>query len=150
MYITSQRVVSPARPREGINAFLSLHGHGGEGVAVIDWENPRVEQVAEEFPGVLVDSECDLRPGGNRVRSFLDVVARDGTPLARIKTALDEFGRRLDHATLPLVEIIDGVGIRFNAEPALELERLDEFGVLRNRILLLLGRLAVTPASSAV
>ncbi|WP_437718781.1 hypothetical protein WMF45_21635 [Sorangium sp. So ce448] len=129
-------MASAAPPREGINAFLSVHGE--EAGVAIDWDNPRVELVADEFPGVLFLRDCDLRPGGNRVRSFLDVVARDQVARAHVEGALDEFRRRLASAPLPLVEVIDGVGIRFSAEPSLEPERLDEYRLLRDRVVRLL------------
>ncbi|MGK3993772.1 hypothetical protein [Sorangium sp. So ce1024] len=144
MYLTAQRVVSAAPPREGINAFLSLHGE--EEAAAINWDSPRVELVAEELPGVLVYRDCDLRPGGNRVRSFLDVAVRDQADCARVQAALDEFRRRLASTALPFVDVIDGVGIRFSAEPSLEPGRLDEYGLLQNRILRLLDHRHDVPA----
>ncbi|WP_437663871.1 hypothetical protein [Sorangium sp. So ce1182] len=144
MYLTAQRVASAAPPREGINAFLSLHGE--EGAAAIDWDSPRVELVAEELPGVLLLRECDLRPGGNRVRSFLDVVVRDQVDRAHVQVALDEFHRRLASARLPYVDVVDGVGVRFSAEPSLDPERLDEYRLLRSRVLRLLEIRQDTPA----
>ncbi|WP_437650724.1 hypothetical protein [Sorangium sp. So ce362] len=144
MYLTAQRVVSAAPPREGINAFLSVHGE--EGAAAIDWDSPRVELVAEELPGMLILRDCDLRPGGNRVRSFLDVVVRDQVDRGHVQVALDQFGRRLANAFLPFVDVIDGVGIRFSAEPSLDPERLDEYRLLLTRVLRLLDIRQETPA----
>ncbi|XXT24339.1 hypothetical protein WME94_22655 [Sorangium sp. So ce429] len=143
MYLTAQRVVSAAPPREGINAFFSLHGE--ERGAAIDWDSPRVELVAEELPGVLFFRDCELPPGGNRVRSFLDVAVHDHADRAHVEAALDEFRRRLASAPLPFVDVIDGVGIRFSAEPSLEPVRLDECRLLQNRILRMLEIRQETP-----
>ncbi len=141
MYVTAQRVRSRSS-REGINAFLSLHQ--GQESPGIDWARPAVMTVAEQYPGTLVDSELDLTPGGNAVRSFLDVVAADGTGLERLRTALEAFGRELESAALPHMALLDGVGIRFHAESSLEDERVDEYRVLKTRLLRLMERQVAT------
>ncbi len=50
----------------GINAFLHIHGH--------DFAWPTEPwQLPDTDPGVQVWDHVDVRPGGNRVRSYLDV-----------------------------------------------------------------------------
>lgn len=139
MYVTAHRVRSRAS-REGINAFLSLHRDSG--AREIDWAHPVVQQVAQQNPGTLVFRECDLKPGGNDVRSFLDVVASDETDSARIRAALDAFERALESESLPYMTVIDRIGILFNAELGLEEERLDEYRVLKRRLLSLMDHWA--------
>ena len=73
MYLCSQRVVRPATGAEGINAFRYIHGPQ-------QWlgEPPRSHR-PEVKPGVLEAELVTVSPPGNRVRSYLDVVAPDGT-----------------------------------------------------------------------
>ena len=137
MYATAHRVRSPSK--EGINAFLSLHQPPSQGDA-IDWDAPSVQQVAEQHPGILTESDWDLRPGGNTVRSYLDVVARDGTKVEAIRAALDAFEQQLADVPLPFTCTLNRIGMRFGAVFALEHERLEEFQALRNRLLRLLER----------
>ncbi|QSQ19251.1 hypothetical protein JY651_28365 [Pyxidicoccus parkwayensis] len=141
MYATSHRVLSPSGKREGINVFLSLH-QGTPHAGSIDWGRPSVEAVAEQTPGVLSESDCDIPPGGNTVRSYLDVVARDGTPVEMLGAALDAFERQLSEARLPFTHHFNQVGIRFGAVMELEPERVEEFQSLRNRLLRFLERTA--------
>jgi hypothetical protein len=137
MYATAHRVRSPTK--EGINAFLSLHAAPSPGAA-IDWETPSVQDIAEQHPGILTESDWDLRPGGNTVRSYLDVVARDGTKVEDVRAALESFEQQLANAPLPHTSTINRIGIRFGAVLALEHERVEEFQALRNRLLRLLER----------
>ncbi len=86
MYVTAQRVVSSARPDgrrdEGINAFYHLHGS-------FEWDDqPPPRFMPESDPGVPTDSHVEVRPPGNRVRSYLDIVAPDATPLTDIMQAV--------------------------------------------------------------
>jgi len=147
MYVTAQRVRS--RSREGINTFFNLHSPTD--MASVDWDSPSIEQVAEAFPGVLLEKDCDLPPGGNRVRSFLDVATANETAVPRIRAALDEFERRLRQGRLPWVETIDHISVRFDAERALHEEQIDEYRTLRARVLRLIegwhSRQATPPAA---
>ncbi len=73
MYLCSQRVVRPATGAEGINTFRYIHGPqrwSGE---------PPQSHRPEVNPGILEAELVTVPPPGNRVRSFLDVVAPDGT-----------------------------------------------------------------------
>ncbi len=139
MYITAQRVRSfSLSARQGVNAFLSFHGETE--TRADDWDNPSLERFADANPGILADQQCDVQPGGNSVRSFLDVVTADETDVSQISAALDAFEASLAQASLPHAETIDRVAVRFNVERALEPERVDEYRRLKARVLLLLER----------
>lgn len=81
MYLTAQRVASP-RQIWGINAFYYEHGP-------IIWP-PNALLMLDQGPGTLVEIAAEIEPlGGNRVLSFLDIVAPDGTPRQQIWRALE-------------------------------------------------------------
>ena len=62
------------------------------------------------------------------------------TEVPRIRAALDEFERQLIPGRLPCVETIDHIGVRFDAERALQEDQLDEYRALRARVLRLIER----------
>lgn len=121
MYLSAHRVQAPPRDGnpgpQGINAFYYNHG-------------PHVLPAGlrpESNPGVFVDSSIEVPPPGNRVRSYLDVMARDGTPLAQLAAAIAAPPRT---ASLPVDWTVGGIWCRFGAELELaphwrrELQRL--------------------------
>ena len=66
MYTTAHRV--QRGESEGINRFLHLHGE--------DFCWPKdASSLPEAAPGEEKRAEVELLPGGNRVRSYLDVLA---------------------------------------------------------------------------
>jgi hypothetical protein len=140
MYITAQRVRSSSGgAREGVNAFLNLHRET-ETVSE-DWDNPSLERLADTNPGVLVDQLCDVPPGGNRVRSYLDVVAPNTADAEAIRGALEAFEAVLAmNPSLPCIATIMHIAVRYDAERALEAEAPDEYRTLRARVNLLLER----------
>ncbi|QRK05588.1 hypothetical protein JQX13_36355 [Archangium violaceum] len=139
MYLTAHRIFSPATGRTGINAFRYRHGEG----AKVDWTNPDPTVVPETEPGELASDEVEVAPGGNLVRSYLDVVAHDSTTVTAITQALDRF-RASDFGSLPAV-LRGAVGVRFSAEVGLAPEaRPAEFDALRER----LDRLLRSPPAS--
>ena len=144
MYLTAHRVFSRRDGREGINAFFHIHGAPLGGAM----DMARIVHIADEEPGELVEQRWDLHPGGNAVRSYLDVVAEDATMAATIHQALDDFGRQLadPNIVLPRLDIFRGVvGIRFGANVGLWPQRQNEFAALRQRIEELLCQRAVRP-----
>jgi hypothetical protein len=85
MYVTAQRVVAPQNTSragaEGVNAFFYLHGRS--------WSGPvPVDLLPEQNPGIATDSRIEVPPPGNSVRSYLDIVAPDGTPLRVLGEAI--------------------------------------------------------------
>ncbi len=85
MYATAHRVISPGN-QTGINAFL--HTHDEEAAKSIDWQEPDLEYITNQKPGKLVAESIGLTPGGNSVRSYLDIVCRDETDPKAIIDAL--------------------------------------------------------------
>ncbi len=75
MFLTAQRVIS-SRGENGINGFLYEHG------AVV-WEAPP-EPIAGSI-GELVHQFILVTPGDNKIVSFLDIVAPDGTPYVSVR-----------------------------------------------------------------
>ena len=79
MYATAHRVRSP-QGVEGVNAFL--HKHGSD----FSWPS-EPWRLPEENPGLVVHQEVQVKPGGNDVRSYLDVIAPDDVAKSDIETA---------------------------------------------------------------
>lgn len=93
MYLSAHHVVSPVRG-EGINAFYYVHGH--------DWDADVPPQMFPEVnPGELFDQSIAIPPPGNRVRSFLDVVAPDGASPTEIRQGFVVFVSRSRGTPLP-------------------------------------------------
>lgn len=80
MYITAHRVVN----RDGVEAIHTfLHKHGEHFQWPQDpWNLP------EREPGELLWENAKLQQGGNRVRSYLDVIAPDTTTARELDAAL--------------------------------------------------------------
>jgi len=124
MYLTAQRVYSPSKKKTGINAFL--YRHGAEAVPGMSWARPLVEPVADQHIGTRGPEHVELAPGGNRVVSFIDVVAADGTPIDQIETAVQTLEARLSPEKLPLSMTVGAVAIRFGAQFGLAEAQLRE------------------------
>ena len=75
MYLTAQRVVS-ARGENGINGFLYEH-------EAVSWETPP-EPIAGAI-GELAHSFILVTPGDNKVMSYIDIVAPNGTSYDHIR-----------------------------------------------------------------
>ena len=110
MYLTAHHVRTAAGP-EGVNAFLYLHRDA-------DWEVPPVG-LPDGNPGELVRSEVTVPPGNNPVRSYLDVVAPDGTPWDEIGHGLVTFVAIAHEKPLPWVGIVRRSMYRFGIEAGL-------------------------------
>jgi hypothetical protein len=85
-----------------------------------------------------------LRPGGNRVRAYLDVVAPDNTSTTEIETTLSTLLGDLGQRHNPTVFTVGRVTVRFGVEIGLEERRHQTFEELRREI----GRLARLPRST--
>ena len=82
MYLTAQRVVRPKTQETGINAFCHEHGRRS-------WVIP---PSPDSDPGKLVGDRITIDPPvGNRVRSYVDLVAPDSTPSDLLRTAFARF-----------------------------------------------------------
>lgn len=94
MYTTAHRV--RRGDVEGINCFLHLHGEE------FCWPDD-ASSVPESAPGEEKRSAVQLLPGGNRVRSYLDVLAPDTTSRALVSWVLTVFGADLNERLNPTV-----------------------------------------------
>ncbi len=113
MYATAHRVVSPTTSAEGINAFHYLHGE-------YEWEGaPPPEFMPETNPGTLLNDSVAVPPPGNQVRSYLDVVAPDGTALREIERALADIASRDAPSSFPAIWTSGRFWFRFGLEFAL-------------------------------
>lgn len=81
MRITAQRVARSSN--EGINAFVYWHGRD------IGADHPVARLDREE--GTLQVRLIEVKPGGNRVRSYLDVIVPDQATVPQVDAALDSF-----------------------------------------------------------
>ena len=122
MYLTAHLVKSRDQ-REGINAFLHVHG------ASFAWPDD-ASSLPETTPGRTVLHRTDLPPGGNHVRAYLDILAPDRTPRADIEQALDAFSQDLRERRNPTVFNHGAVTIRLGVEPGLEGLRAQELEML--------------------
>jgi hypothetical protein len=130
MYVTAHLVKSRDQ-REGINAFLHVHGAG------FVWPDDP-SSLPETTSGRTVLHRTDLPPGGNEVRAYLDILAPDRTPRAEIEQALIALSRDLRERRNPTVFHHDIVTIRFGVERALEGLRAQQLEMLTRPALQLL------------
>ncbi len=142
MYLTSQRVSAPGDARTGINTYLYRHA---EVVSSIDWNRPDLARIVDEFPGTLVANEAEVPPGGNSIRSYLDIVASDSTHQDEIDQALQQFDKEWSASRMGQVIHMGGVALRLGLELWLEARAQEELRELSRHALALLRK----PASSA-
>ncbi|MFH1865036.1 MAG: hypothetical protein ABIK85_04065 [Candidatus Eisenbacteria bacterium] len=134
MYATAHRVVSPTTGAEGINAFHYLHGG-------YEWDGPPPpESMPETDPGTLFNDSVAVPPPGNRVRSYLDVVAPDGTPAREIERALADVTSRDVPGSFPAVWTSGRFWFRFGLELALVPVWRQELRLLLENVAAVLGR----------
>jgi hypothetical protein len=111
MYLAAQRVRAPSG-REGINAFFYRHGRVWLGP-------PPPEVLPEQDPGELVHTYIEVPPPGNRVRSYLDVVAPDGTSSAELVRWARDLLTMVEQRPLPWVVAGGDCVVHFGLEKAL-------------------------------
>ena len=102
-----------------------------------------VVSVAENNTGKLIDdiSPPEVKPGGNRVKSYLDIVAHDNVDEKVLRVALDKFGDEIEETKMgPIFFFHGGIGFRFNAEIGMNKILDDEYTTLKNRALTLFRR----------
>jgi hypothetical protein len=137
--------VRAADGTEGINVFLHLHGEG------FVWpETPWSLAQLAEHPGTLVWKRVQVPPGGNKVLSFLDVIAPDDTPESDVEDILVPlvFDLGLDDDPPGLVPPLpnpflfqrpkgwgaDKVIVRFGVADELLSRRVEEYQALRDQL----------------
>ncbi|MBT3224352.1 MAG: hypothetical protein HN348_35240 [Proteobacteria bacterium] len=106
MYIATHRVVSKTAV-EGINTFAYLAGERS-------WQMP--EAHLDEQPGQLVHQSVEITPGGNRVRSYLDVVFPDSYTRDDVSWLLTTLPRLIDTTEFPHTGSLERAAWRFGLE----------------------------------
>jgi hypothetical protein len=113
MKLVAQRVVSVTQGQKltGINS--RCYSHPGR-----EWLNEPPDDLGE---GELVNRHDQVRPGGNRVRSYLDIVAPDSTPNVTIEHSVRSTARFLaeSRVQLPWAMSHADVFVEFNLEASL-------------------------------
>ena len=87
MYLTVHRVVSRQAER-GINGALYKHGTDRQDPA---WNPPDLEDITSRNLGTQIMYRTDIKPGGNAVECFLDIVFPDDFSELELKTSLSKF-----------------------------------------------------------
>jgi hypothetical protein len=140
MYFCAQRVLAVGGQHaghQGINAFYYLHGP-------YEWNGaPPREWLPETNPGVFTDQMIEIPPPGNRVRSYLDIVAPDSTQFNHIVQAASRPG--VPHQ-LPTTWVHGNVWCRLGTDGALASAWKHELRQLLARIILLRKRQDPPPA----
>jgi hypothetical protein len=123
MYLPAHHVVSPTTRREGFNALLYLH----LGQA---WEHLSPADVPEQNPGALKAQSISVAPPGNRIRSYLDIVAPDDVRWEDVHASLMEFLGRCQSAPLPWAGDSRSAYFRVGMESALTSRWQKELAIL--------------------
>lgn len=84
MYLSAHHVIATRTGLEGVNAFLYSHGP-------YTWNGLPPAGIPDQDPGVLINAHISVPPPGNRVRSYLDVVAPDDTQASEIRQSFITF-----------------------------------------------------------
>ena len=112
MYLAAQRVRRPTSGEEGVNAFFYKH-------AGYSWDGLPPDGIPDENPGELVRSTIAVPPPGNRVRSYLDIVAPDETPWTEIRPAFVAFVSEAQAAPMPWTGVVGRCVFRAGMDAAL-------------------------------
>lgn len=101
MFLTAQRVISPAG-ENAINGFLYEHGD-------VAWETP--PEPIEGSIGLLAHSFLMVTPtGNNKVVSYLDIVAPDGTPYLHVRELIVPWlAARVTANALPWTGVVENM-----------------------------------------
>lgn len=112
MYLAAQRV-SSSTGQEGINSFFYTHG------PYVWVGDPPPEVLPENNPGELVAQRLEVPPPGNRVRSYLDLVAPEDRSNAWLLGVLRRLAQNAEQHPLPWNVVFDGCLCRFHLERSL-------------------------------
>lgn len=108
MLLVAQRVISPTHKVQGVNAYRYRH-------RLAQW--PSDPLVLFDDPGkVLERKTVHLRPGGNRITSYLDVAAPDDIPLGELLDRLNEFKIKDPPPEFPVEYVLGRCAVRFGLE----------------------------------
>lgn len=138
MYATALHVKRRSPALTGVNTYLYTHGDEG-----LDWQQPD-HKIVQDVPGRLVASWTTVPPGSNEVRSFLDIVGPDQTPIDDVRTLLTDLESMIDGSSSKPVCRRESLQARFSV--SLGLQRLPsmraEFTRLARHLVAMLDRRA--------
>ncbi|MDE0085504.1 MAG: hypothetical protein OXU23_07315 [Candidatus Poribacteria bacterium] len=98
MYLTVHRVVSRQAER-GINGALYKHGTDRRDPV---WNPPDLEGITSRNLGTQIMYRADIKPGGNAVECFLDIVFPDDFSELELEKVLSEFRKSIHSARTTL------------------------------------------------
>jgi hypothetical protein len=127
MYLTAQHVVS-SDGSAGINAFHYQHGP-------LVWQGLPPPGIPDLEPGTLVNQSVVVEPPGNRVRSYLDVIAPDETPVAEIRQAFIGFLSEAQPTPLPWAGVSGSCFFRLSMERTLAAHWQREVALLYHAVI---------------
>jgi hypothetical protein len=131
MLLTAQRVISPRSHARGVNVYRYVHGP-------YTWERVPNDFLPQGNPGELIAQWIQLSPGGNRVVSFLDVVAPDEIESVELQQRLASLKHRLQPSDGPTTAYWDPLWVCFGCA-ALPVPWATELGALAGHIVLRLS-----------
>jgi hypothetical protein len=127
VYLTAQRVVAVSSGDEGINAFHHRHAQ--------QWNGPPPTSIPDTNPGKLVNRAIEVAPGGNSVRSYLDIIAPEATPWSDIREALVAVAANCATTPFPWSSVIGNIKILASMDPRLSPSWQSELALLYQAIL---------------
>jgi len=108
MLLVAQRVISTRHRVQGVNCYRYRHG-------AVSWPtDPRV--MLDDPRKALERKDVHLRPGGNRVISFLDVAAPETALPGEILERLNEFKSQDPPREFPVERVLGACAVRFGIE----------------------------------
>lgn len=122
MYLTAHHVLDPNSGHEGVNSFLYSHG-------AYTWQAPPLD-IPDQNPGTLVAESISIRPPGNRVRSYLDIVGPDEARWDEVRVGLMTFVGETQRRPLPWVGTTGRCFFRIGMDRALSQQWQRELAVL--------------------
>lgn len=128
MLLTAQRVMAPHSHANGVNVYQYLHGP-------YVWDHVPNEFLPETNPGELIAQWTQLPAGGNRVLSFLDVVAPDEMLDVGLQQRLTSLKHVLSPSGNPTTAHLDPLWVRFGCS-ALPIPWAAELAALAGHIVL--------------
>src|SRR5207237_9688808 len=83
------------------------------------WQGLPPQGIPEQDPGALAAQTIEVQPPGNRVRSYLDVIAPDETSWSEIRPAFITFVSEAQRRPLPWTGVFGRCFFRVGIEQAL-------------------------------
>ncbi len=109
MFISALRVRSPDGASEGINTYLYRSER-------VEWDSTDPKAVLEQAAGELVRLFPEVRPGGNEVRTYLDLAIPDDSTPDEVRAAFERFWNAHRHTPVPWLEKTGRIALLYNSE----------------------------------